>query len=1039
MTMETTALGLPPQVTACLFDLDGVLTETASVHAKAWKQTFDEYLKARAEREGEDFVEFDAGADYNEYVDGKPRYDGVRSFLASRGIELPEGEPSDPPSAATVCGIGNRKNELVLELMDRDGVEPYPGSVKFVEAARDAGLRRAVVSSSANCQAVLEAAGIDHLFEQRIDGKVAAEEHLKGKPAPDTYLAGARAVGVPPEQAAVFEDATSGVAAGRAGGFGSVVGVDRVDHAEALREHGATVVVKDLADLLGERMISHPAFAIEPWALRETSLDLDVLAQSESVFALANGHLGMRGNLDEGEPHALPGTYLNAFWEVRPLPYAEAGYGYPEAGETVVNVTNGKLIRLLVDDSPFDIRYGELESHERLLDLRAGTLRREVVWRSPAGKAVRIVSERLVSFAQRSVAAIHYEVEPLEESTRLVVQSELVANEPRPAASGDPRAAAALEAPLRGEEAIGRDTRAVLVHSTKGSELRAGGGDGPRGRGSGLDPLRRDRGLDRPGAADGDGDGGARREPEAGQVPRLRLVERALGAGGARPGRRRAGRGAAHRLGRAGRRTARLPRRLLGRRRRRAGRRRRAAAGGPLRPLPHPAGRRPRRAPGDRRQGPDRPRLRRPLLLGHRVLRAAGADLHGAGGGRGGARLAPGHDRGRPPAGAGARARGRALPLAHDQRQRVLGLLAGRHRRLPHRRRRRRRRDPLPAGDRRHGLRTRDGAPILVETARLWRSLGHHDAAGRFRIDGVTGPDEYSAVADNNVYTNLMAQRNLAAAAEIASRHPDPAAELGVDEEEAASWRDAATAMTIPYDDQLGVHPQSEGFTDHDRWDFDSTGPDEYPLLLHFPYFDLYRKQVVKQADLVMALFTRGDAFSAEEKARNFAYYEQLTVRDSSLSACVQAVIAAEVGQLELAYDYFGEAALMDLADLEHNTRDGLHIASLAGAWIATVAGFGGMRDHDGELSFAPRLPERLTRLAFRVGWHGSCVEVEVKDHEVSYRLLDGHPFTVRHFGEAVEVTTKGSSHPAAPMPPLTEQPGQPAGRAPTRRRPPRS
>jgi beta-phosphoglucomutase family hydrolase len=250
--METGTLGLPPHVTACLFDLDGVLTETASVHEAAWKQTFDDYLRARADREGGEFVEFGED-DYNEYVDGKPRYDGVRSFLGSRGIELPEGEPSDPPDAETVCGIGNRKNELVLELMKRDGVEPYPGSVRFVEAARDAGLRRAVVSSSANCQAVLEAAGIADLFEQRIDGKVADEKHLKGKPAPDTYLAGAAAVGVEPAQAVVFEDAVSGVEAGRAGNFGFVVGVDRVGHADALREHGASVVVDDLADLLAAR------------------------------------------------------------------------------------------------------------------------------------------------------------------------------------------------------------------------------------------------------------------------------------------------------------------------------------------------------------------------------------------------------------------------------------------------------------------------------------------------------------------------------------------------------------------------------------------------------------------------------------------------------------------------------------------------------------------------------------------------------------------------------------------------------------------
>lgn len=251
--MGTSSLGLPDGITACLFDLDGVLTETAKVHDKAWKQTFDEYLRGRAEREGGKFVPFDAGSDYNEYVDGKPRYDGVRSFLASRGIELPEGDPADPPDAETVCGIGNRKNQLVLKLMKDDGVDPYPGSVRFVEAARAAGLRRAVVSSSANCQAVLEAAGIADLFEQRIDGAVADRERLRGKPAPDTYLAGARAVGVEPAQAAVFEDAVSGVQAGAAGDFGCVVGVDRVDHAAALREHGATVVVEDLAELLDAR------------------------------------------------------------------------------------------------------------------------------------------------------------------------------------------------------------------------------------------------------------------------------------------------------------------------------------------------------------------------------------------------------------------------------------------------------------------------------------------------------------------------------------------------------------------------------------------------------------------------------------------------------------------------------------------------------------------------------------------------------------------------------------------------------------------
>jgi beta-phosphoglucomutase family hydrolase len=244
------SLGLPDDVRACLFDLDGVLTQTAKVHAAAWKQMFDEYLRDRAARTGQPFAPFDEIADYERYVDGKPRYDGGRSFLASRGIELPEGSPTDPPSAETVRGLGNRKNELVLKLIREQGVQAYEGSVRYVRAVRAAGRRCAVVSSSANCKDVLEAAHITDLFDARIDGVVAEREHLKGKPAPDTFWAGARALGVQPAHAAVFEDALAGVAAGRAGGFAFVVGVDRLGQAEALREHGADVVVTDLADLL---------------------------------------------------------------------------------------------------------------------------------------------------------------------------------------------------------------------------------------------------------------------------------------------------------------------------------------------------------------------------------------------------------------------------------------------------------------------------------------------------------------------------------------------------------------------------------------------------------------------------------------------------------------------------------------------------------------------------------------------------------------------------------------------------------------------
>jgi alpha,alpha-trehalose phosphorylase len=332
------------------------------------------------------------------------------------------------------------------------------------------------------------------------------------------------------------------------------------------------------------------------------------------------------------------------------------------------------------------------------------------------------------------------------------------------------------------------------------------------------------------------------------------------------------------------------------------------------------------------------------------------------------------------------------------------------------------------------------GLELLIETARLWRSLGHHDRHGRFHIDGVTGPDEYTAVVDDNIYTNLMAQQNMFAAVEAAKRHPDLARKLGVDDEEMASWRDAAAAVHIPYDRELQVHQQSEGFTRLQEWDFENTPPEAYPLLLNYPYFDLYRKQVVKQADLVMAMYLRGDAFTPEEKSRNFAYYDARTVRDSSLSACVQAVMAAETGHLELAHDYLGEAALMDLHDLHQNARDGVHVASLAGSWIALVAGLGGMRDFNGQLSFTPRLPTRINNLEFSLLWRGLRLRVNVTAQDVTYSLRNGGGsarLVIVHHGKEVEVTqVKPVTVPIPPAAPVGPQPTQPAGRAPVRRAP---
>jgi alpha,alpha-trehalose phosphorylase len=783
-------------------------------------------------------------------------------------------------------------------------------------------------------------------------------------------------------------------------------------------------------------VIDHPAFTVEPWALRETELHLDVLAQAGSVFALANGHIGLRGNLDEGEPNGLPGSYLNGFYEARPLPYAEAGYGYPEAGQTVVNVTNGKIIRLLVDDEPFDVRFGECRSHERTLDFRAGVLSRRVEWHSPAGRAVQVSSVRLVSFVQRAVAAMLYEVEPLDGATRLVVQSELVANEPMPGLSDDPRTAAIIESPLRSEQFSDHDAKVVLVHSTKASMLRMAAGmdhivEGPPG--TETNP-----------AESGEDLGRVTITADVAPGERLRVVKfLAYGWSSQRStaalrDQVAAALAEACRTGWEG---------LLA---------------GQRAYLDDFWDRADVELDGDAElQQAVRFALFHALQAGARGERRAIAAKGLTGPGYNGHAFWDTETFVLPlltytipdAAGDALRWRHATLDLARE-RAKQLGLagaafpwrtIAGEECS-----------SYWPAGTAafhvgadiadavgRYQAATGDetfereaGLELLVETARLWRSLGHHDAEGRFRIDGVTGPDEYSAVADNNVYTNLMAQRNLLLAADGVEQDEERAAELGVDLEEAAGWRDAATAIFVPYDEALGVHPQAEAFTEHQPWDFATTAPEQYPLLLHFPYFDLYRKQVAKQADLVLALHLRGDAFSAEHKARDFAYYEALTVRDSSLSACTQAVIAAEVGHLELAYDYFGEAALIDLDNLEHNTRDGLHIASLAGAWIVAVAGFGGMRDHGGRLTFAPRLPERLNRLAFGLCFRGRRLKVEVDQQRARYSLRQGEALEIAHHGETFDVTEAEPVTRSIPPMPQGDLPTQPPGRAPARRRP---
>ncbi|WP_261163807.1 glycoside hydrolase family 65 protein [Microbacterium sp. Marseille-Q6965] len=774
-------------------------------------------------------------------------------------------------------------------------------------------------------------------------------------------------------------------------------------------------------------------FDVAPWSIGLSGLSLSALAHRESVFALGNGHLGWRGNLDEGEPHSSPGSYLNGFFERHPMPYAEGGYGYPDSGESVVNIPDGKILRLLVDDEPFDVRRGRLTRHEQHLDFRAGTLHREVTWTSPTGRTIEMTSTRLVSLTHRAVAAVRYEVRAVDGPVTVTVQSELVANEPLTEVHHDPRVKEALTDPL---ESLGHfllGTAATLVHVTRGSGL---------GVAVAMDHAIHSTGSHAPTVTTETSPHLARTTVRAQLDPgeRIEIVKFVGHEWSASPS------------------TAAL--------------RDRAEAAVVEASEAGWEG----LAAGQRERLDEywacndvvvegEPRLQQAVrfALFHVFQAAARAEL----------RSVPGK---------GLTGTGYQGHTFWDSEMFVLPLLTDtapesaeqalrwRHATLDHARERATQlglrgavfpwrtisgressgywpasmiafhlNADIAAAVMRYLRVTGDevfereaGVEILVETARMWVSLGRWDDAGRFHIDGVTGPDEYSAMVNDNVYTNLLARANLEGAAAAARRHRDVAEALNVTDEEIGSWTVTAAAIAIPFDEERGVHPQSAGFTERERWSFEATTPEQYPLQEHFPYFDLYRKQVVKQADLVLALYVAHEAFTAEEKARAFAYYEPLTVRDSSLSAGIQAVVAAETGHLELAADYLAEAATLDLDDLQGDTADGLHIASLASLWTAITAGFGGMRHGSEGLRFAPRLPPQLTRLAFGIRVAGGTLHLDIRPDSTQYRLSAGPAFAVQHFDE--QLVLQPGVPTTAPTPPAIApgpRPTQPPGRRP--------
>ncbi|MET8201754.1 glycoside hydrolase family 65 protein [Micromonospora taraxaci] len=777
----------------------------------------------------------------------------------------------------------------------------------------------------------------------------------------------------------------------------------------------------------------------ETWRIRRTAADLDRLGETESIFALGNGWVGWRGVLDEGAPCGMPGSYVNGLHERRELSYPEEGYAFPQESDTVISAPNAALIRLWVGDEPLDIRTGTLRSHERVLDLRTGVLRRDTEWISPSGKGVRIRSTRLVSLPRRPVAAVRYEVEALDAPVELRVCSDLLANEKVPERSDDPRAASVPTDPLTAESYDASGLDGVLVHRTERSGQRMA---------VAVSHL-----VDGPDTVTTTGDCTS---------DRVRLTV----TGRLHPGERlRLTKFAAYEW---------------------------AAVDGV--PADELAALVSAEADAARADGFDA------LLTDQRAAldaawQVADVQLDGDQELQQAVRFAMFHliQAGRPDSDRTISAKGLTgngydghvlwdtesyvLPvLTYLAPTVVRSALTWRHAHLPEARERARElrltgatfpwrtiggrecSGYWPAGTAalhvnadiadavlRYLAATDDqrfladaGLELLVETARLWHGFGHWSDTGDFHLHGVTGPDEYAALVDDNVFTNLMAKRNLRGAADAAERHPDLAGRFGVDHDEVAGWRAAADAMVVPYDDERLVHEQAAGFTRQPEWDFANTGEDDYPLLLHFPYLELYRKQVVKQADLVLAMQLCPGEFTAAEKARNLTYYEARTVRDSSLSAAPQAVLAAEVGHLDLAYDLFAESVLQDLADLGDKTADGLHLASLAGAWLALVQGFGGLRDDRGVLSFDPRLPRRIDRLAFSLRWRGHRLRVTLTPTEARYELPDAASDTgveVWHHGDSVRIT--GAEPVTVPMPQVPDpgpEPASPPGRRPTRR-----
>ena len=767
-------------------------------------------------------------------------------------------------------------------------------------------------------------------------------------------------------------------------------------------------------------------YPADEWNVIEKAFHPEFMAQLETMLALGNGYLGMRGCPEDGGPNAENGTFINGFYDTWPIVYGEDAYGFAKTGQTICNVTDSKIIKLFVDDEPFWLPAAHLLKYDRRLNMRFGTLDRELLWETPAGKQVSITSRRLVSFVDRHVAAISYCVTILNAHAFVVISSEMATHEPGALSNrDDPRLAKAVSGRVLHQRTnYSKDRRIVLCHATETSLLKLTCATESALESSCPHSYKTVHTSDF-------GQVAFTIDAQPGSPIQLTkyMVYHTSDTASAEE--------------------------LCGRAEWTMDRVVTQGFQQLLASQEHYMDDFWRRS-DVRIKDIREDRTKRSTVEIQQAIRFNLFHILQA--------SARAEDAGVPAKGLTGQAyEGHyfwdteiyLLPfLTYTSPCIARNLLAFRYKMLPRARARAKELGHRGAmfpwrtisgeeasayyaagtaqyhinADIMYALRKyvqatgdelflRDyGAEMLVETARLWADLGFYSDAkgGKFCINGVTGPDEYNAVVNNNAYTNLMARENLRYATQVIEflRETKPDAydalveKTALEDSEVGAWLRAAENMYVPYDEKLNIILQDDNFLDREPWDFRSTPPDRYPLLLFYHPLNIYRKQVIKQADVILAMFLLGDAFSTEEKKRNFDFYDPFTTGDSSLSSCVEAIIAAQSGEMDKAIRYGMAALLMDLADVGGNVKDGCHIASMGGTWMMLTYGFGGMRDDNGILSFWPRrAPEENATLRFPLTYRGQMLEIEIGLDRVEYMLREGERVVIRHEKEEVELT----------------------------------